>query len=466
MKLFLFALASTLLASPLAAQVAPKPAVGPTPSFTLPATESFRLPNGMTVTLLPYGKVPKATIAVQLLSGSADEARNVWLSQLTGEMLDEGAGDRNAAAIADAAAAMGGDLAVGTGELQTVVQIDVLSESAANAIALVGDVVRRPTLPASEFDRVKQDLSRGLAVARSQPGPIATALFLKAYYGDSVYGQALPTEAQLAAYRLDDVRAFHAANFQSNRARIYVAGQFDRAAVKSAIERAFGDWKGGPERALPRASASGQPRVIMFNRPGAPQTTIRLGFGAPATGAADDIAMRVTNALLAGSFTSRITQNIREDKGYTYSPSASIRRHIGESGWTFNADVTTKDTAAALKEVFAEIRRLQSETPPNEEAQGMANWMAGTFILNNGSTDGLVGSLMTRDLYGLPDDWMTRYVPSVLSVDAATMRSTAGRYLPLDKMTLVLVGDLAAVRPQVEALPELKAFKVEVAAAP
>ena len=460
------AVAAAVIAAPLTAQPVTKPPVGPTPAFDLPATEDYRLPNGMRVTLLPYGKVPKATVAVRILAGSADDQDKVWLSQLATAMLDEGAGNRNAAEIADTAASMGGNVAVGAGELQSIVQIDVLSESTVNAVNLLSDVVRRPTFPQSEFNRVKQDLTRSLAVARAQPQPIATAIYLKAFYGDTVYGRSLPTEAQLSAYTLTEVRGYHAANFAPNRAHIYVAGQFDRAAVRAAIERAFADWQPGAERTIPPIAVAGKPRLILFNRPDAPQTTVRLGFTAPATGADDDIAMRVTNALLAGSFTSRITQNIREDKGYTYGPNATIRRHFGGSSWTFNADVTTKDTGAALKEVFAEIRRLQSETPPADEAAGMATWMAGTFILGNGSTGGLVNSLMTRDLYGLPSTWLTRYVPSVLAVDGPTMRSTAARYFPLDRMTLVLVGDLAAIRPQIEALPELKGFTIEVAGQP
>ena len=459
-------LAAALLAAPLAAQVAPKPTVGPTPAFNLPAAEEYRLPNGMAVTLLPYGKVPKATVALQLLAGSADEGDKLWLSQLTSAMLDEGAGSRDASALADAAAAIGGEIAVNAGELQTVVLLDSLAESAPNAVGLVADVARRPAFPQSEFDRVKQDLARGVAVARSQPGPVADALYLKAYYGDSVYGRSLPAEGQVAGYSLAEVRAFHAANFAPNRARLYVAGQFDRAAVRAAVERAFADWQPGPTRTVPPVAVSGRPRLILHNRPDAPQTTIRLGFAAPATGAADDIPLRVTNALLAGSFTSRITQNIREDKGYTYGPNASFKRHFGESLWTFNADVTTKDTGAALREVFGEIRRLQNETPPAEEATGMATWMAGTFILGNGSTGGLVNSLIARDLHGLPKDWLTDYVPAVLGVDAATMRSAAGRYFPLDRMTLVLVGDLKTIRPQIESLPELKAFDIDVAPSP
>lgn len=448
------------------AVIAPKPAVGATPAFALPAAEEYRLANGMRVTLLPYGQVPKVSVALSLRAGGIDEGKQVWLSQLAAQMLKEGAGVRNAAAMADAAAGMGGQLAIAPGELQTMVSLGVLSEHGVDAVGLLADVARRPTLPTGEFDRVRQDLVRAAALARSRPGPVAQALLLEGYYGDSVYGRSLPAAGQLEAYSLADVKRYLAGNVAPNRAHLYIAGRFDRAAVRGAVERAFGDWAKGAERMLPPRPAPPRPRLILFDRPGAPQTTIVVGLAAPATGSTDDISMRVMDALLAGSFTSRITQNIREDKGYTYSPRSQFRRHFGETLWGFNAEVTTRHTGASLREIFREVRRLQSETPGLEEARGMSNWLAGTFILNNGSTDGLVNSLVVRDLHSLPGDWLTRFVPAVLAVEAPALRAMAGRHLPLDRMTLVLVGDVKTITSQLAEVPDLKGFKAEIATAP
>jgi predicted Zn-dependent peptidase len=196
--------------------------------------------------------------------------------------------------------------------------------------------------------------------------------------------------------------------------------------------------------------------VLLVNRPGATQSTVRLAFPAPAAGAESDIPFRVTNALLGGSFTSRITTNIREDKGYTYSPTSGIGHNPGQGLWTFEADVTTAVTGAALKEVFGEIRRLQNEAPPQDEASGIQSWLAGTFILQNASPGGLIGSLATRDFHGLPANWLETYVPTVLAVGAPDIQQLTRETLPLDKMTLVVVGDLAKVERQLKALPELK----------
>ena len=166
------------------------------------------------------------------------------------------------------------------------------------------------------------------------------------------------------------------------------------------------------------------------------------------------------DSLLGGSFTSRITKNIREDKGYTYSPTSYVNYNPGEGLWGFNADVTTDVTGAALKEVFGEIRKLQTVPIPDAEGTGIRTWMSGTYILQNASQGGLIGSLAQVDLLGLPKDYITTYVPKVMAVSNQQMQQAAEQ-LPLDKMTLIVVGDLAKVEPQLKALPELQGVQFQ-----
>ena len=465
-----FAFLSVLTAPTAAQDYPPLPEIGTPPPFTVPASETYQLPNGVQVTLIPYGSVPKAVVSLRVYAGSINEGDDTGLAAFTAQMLREGAGGRSNSDIAEAAAAMGGSLAVGSNAHETTATLNVLSEHADDAIRLLADVIRRAEFPASEFDRVRQDFMRGIAVAKSQPQTAATAALVNAYYGPAhPYGRMMPTDAQLRAFTVDDLRQFHADNYGARRSRIYVAGRFDPEEVKAAIQRALSDWQPGSERlSLPPEPRPG-PRILLVDRPGAPQSTLRLAFPAPSAGAADDIAFRVTNALLGGSFTSRITRNIRENKGYTYSPFSGIGHNAGEAIWTFNADVTSADTANALREVFNEINGLQRAAPGDEEAGGMRTWMAGTFVLQNASPSGLVSSLATRDFHGLPADWLESYVPAVLGVSAARMQALARDRLPLAQMTLVVVGDLATVEPQLRAMPELRGLpmsRVDPFAAP
>ena len=446
----------------LAADYPPLPAVGPTKPFTVPPAEAYQLPNGMRVTLVPFGQVPKATVYLVVDTGGIDEGPNTGLANLTSQMLREGAGGHKGSELAATAASMGGSLQVGAGLLQTTAAIGVLSERAGDAIRLIGDVAEHPDFPASEFDRVRDNYLRSISVAKSQPQTAADVALAAAYYGaDSPYGRNFPTDAQAKAYTIGDVQRFYRENFGARRARLYVAGQFDSAAVKAAIEQTFGNWAPGPEAHKTPPMPKPGPRVILVDRPGAPQSTVRLAFPAPVAGSPNDIPFQVTDALLGGSFTSRITRNIREVKGYTYSPFSYIDLNPGEGRWQFDADITTDVTGPALKEVFGEIRRLQTEPVPDAEATGIRTWIAGTFVLQNASSGGLIGSLSQRDYYGLPANWLTTYVPSVLAVQDNQLGQLARQYMPLDKMTLVVVGDLAKVEPQLKALPELQGWQFE-----
>ena len=453
--------ALSLVATPMAvsAQDFPTqmPALGTPKPFTVPASETFRLPNGMQVTLIPYGITPTTVVSLRVFAGALNQGDNVALPTLTAQMLREGAAGRTGAQLAEAAASMGGNLAVGAGQHETSVTLNVLSEHAPDAVKLIADVVRRPDFPASELERVRLSALRNLAVAKTTPQALAEVALASAYYGDThPYGRLFPTEAQLKAYTLQDVRSFYAANFGAQRARLYIAGRFDAAAVRAAIEQSYSDWAAGPERLrLPPQPQPG-PRGVLVDRPGAPQSTLRLAFPAPVAGTPGDIPLRVSNALLGGSFASRITKNIREAKGYTYSPGSGTTYNAGEAIWAFNADVTTDVTGPAIKEVFSEIRRMQNEAIPEEEAAGMRTYMAGVFVLQNASPGGLINSIATRDFHGLPTNWLDAYVPSVLAVPASGLQASVRQSLPLEKMTLVVVGDLAKITPQLKALPELR----------
>jgi predicted Zn-dependent peptidase len=457
--------ASLLLtsAAALAQSYPPMPSAGAPKPFTVPASETLTLPNGLQVTLIPYGNVPKATISLRTYAGGLNEGENRWLSSLTAQMLREGAAGRSGADIAEAAAGMGGGLGVGANQHETTLGMSVLSEFAGDAIRLIGDVARRPDFPESEFGRVRDSLLRNLAVARSQPQSAADVALASTYYGPNhPYGRPFPTEAQLKGYTPAQVRQFYQANFGAKRSRLYVAGQFDAAQVRSAIEQAFGDWQAGPERLRLPAQPQPGPKLILVDRPGAAQSTMRIAFPAPTAGAASDLPFRVTNALLGGAFNSRITTNIREQKGYTYSPGSGVQFNPGEATWTFNADVTTDVTGPALKEVISEVRRLQTEAPTAAEATGMRTYLAGIFVLQNASPGGLINSIANRDFHGLPANWLESYIPGVLAVEAPQMQALARQTLPLEKATIVVVGDLAKVRPQLEALPELKGVKPQV----
>jgi predicted Zn-dependent peptidase len=221
---------------------------------------------------------------------------------------------------------------------------------------------------------------------------------------------------------------------------------FDRDAVRAAIEQAFGDWEKGPEPlVMPPEPAQGRQYLDMINRVNASQSNVFLGLPAIDPSQPDYIGLQATNAMLGGSFSSRITSNIREDKGYTYSPRSSVSVRRLDGRWVQQAAITTDDTAAALKEIYFEINRLRDEAPPETELKAIQNYMAGIFTLRNSTRGGIINMLNQVDLHDLDDSYLTEYVSRVYALTPKEISRIATRYLRPDDMTLVVVGDRARI---------------------
>jgi predicted Zn-dependent peptidase len=186
------------------------------------------------------------------------------------------------------------------------------------------------------------------------------------------------------------------------------------------------------------------------DRPGAPQSTIYAGLPVTGPTSADSIPLGVTNSLLGGSFASRITANIREQKGYTYSPRSQVSQRYHDAYWAEVADVTTKDTGASLKEIFGEITRLQQQAPPDEELKGIQSYISGLFVIQNSSRQALIGQLRYVDLQGLSDDYLKTYVQKVNAVTPAQVQAMTTKYIKPESMTIVVVGDKSKITDQLE----------------
>ena len=442
------------LALPLAAAAKDgPPPLGEPRGFTLPKVETYALRNGVKVTLVPYGRVPKADISVVVRVGNLNDGDTPLIADLTVDMMREGAGGKSAAELAPLAAAMGGDLNLGVTLDDTYADMDVLSDRAPDALALLADILQYPDFPESEFDRVQQNRLRDLSVAETQPQSIADDAFNGLVYPDHPYARAiLPDPEGFAALTLDDVKAFYAANFGGQRTHIYVVGQFDRAKIRKAIAKSFGKWKKGP---APLVSPPAMPKgaeVVLIDRPGAVQSTIRFGQRVPPID--ETLDMEAADTMLGGYFSSRITRNIREDKGYTYSPYSFVSGEAGVAYWTENADITSEATGPALAEILKEIKDLQDNLPPAEELQGVKNYMSGIFVIRLASRGGMSNQLQFVDLHKLGLDYLASYVDKTQALTAEDVQAAARTHLPIDGMDLVVVGDLKSVRPQLEALPD------------
>jgi zinc protease len=444
-------------AKPAAARsgTAPFPAEPPKPGvprdFKVPEPKRFTLDNGLSVALVQWGTMPKARVTLSMRTGNAfEQANEVWLADLTGDLMREGTTTRTAGQISEQAARMGGSLVVAVGGDSTTIGGDVLSEYGRQMVELVADVVRNPKFPESELPRLKANLLRNLAVSLSQPQQIALQKFRAVMYGDHAYGRVFPTEDMIKAYTLDQTRRFYQQTYGAGRSRLYVVGRFDEPAVEAAIRKAFAGWDKGAAPAQPPAKPTSTRAVHIVDRPGAPQSTVILGVPTVDPSNADFIPLSVMDALLGGAFASRITKNIREDKGYTYSPTSELSVRYRDAYWSENADVTTTVTGPSIKEILAEIDRLQADPPAAEELTGIQNYLAGTYVLQNSSRAGITNQLDYMDLHGLPPTYASTYVKQVYAVTPQQISEMAKKHLQDDRALIVIVGDRKVIAEQVK----------------
>ncbi|HET9438537.1 MAG TPA: pitrilysin family protein [Longimicrobiales bacterium] len=444
--------AITACAAPLnAQQKEAAPALAAPKEFKLPAKQQFTLPNGMKVTLVPFGSTPKVDVQLVVRAGNVDErADQVWVADIMADLLREGTLKRSATEVNTAAASMGGSINSSVSLDELTVSGQALSEHATSLIQLLSEVALQPRFPETELARIKQNRLRQLAVSKSQPGTLAVEKFHNVMFPNHPYGRYFPTEAMLQGYTIQQVRDFYDRNVTASRAHLFVAGQFDANALTQTIRSTFGSWKAG-QPAKPAAPTMANKRAIyLIDRPGAVQSSMYIGAPTIDPSNPDYRALQVTNMLLGGAFGSRITRNIREDKGYTYSPFSTVNARYRNAFWAEIADVTTNVTGASLKEIFAEIDRLQQEPPSATELKGIQDNMIGQYMMQGSSRGGIISLLRAINLHGLPESYINDYVKQVSAVTAQEVTRVAKQYINDDNFTIVVVGDRKVVEDQLK----------------
>ena len=433
------------------------PAPGTPKNFRVPPSTTFSLANGMQVTLISFGRVPKVTMDLQIRTGRIDESPDeVALSSVMGDMLREGTTTRTARELSLQAADMGGSVDVDGADEILSISGTVLSDFSVGLVGLIGDIAQHPRFDAADLKRIIDKHARDNAVALAEAGQQSRKLFREITYGNHPFARIYPTEAMLRGYSVDKVRGFYGRNVGARRAHLYVSGVFDRQALERAIREAFEQWPAGEAPTENPPVVNPKQQVAVQDRANSVQSAVRVGGPVADPSSPDWIRLTVTDYLLGGAFGSRITSNIREDKGYTYSPQSFVSVYKKSGVWVEVADVTTNVTGASISEIFKEINRLRTEPPPEPELTGIKNNLAGVFTVQNSSRGGIINQMAFVDLHGLGQDYLQSYVKNVMAVTPTDVRATAEKYLDPSKMSIAIVGNKKEVDKQ---LGEVKAIK-------
>ncbi|HEX4347930.1 MAG TPA: pitrilysin family protein, partial [Vicinamibacterales bacterium] len=297
------------------------PAPTPPHRFAFPRIDKSAIASGLTVWTVPHTAIPAVTFALLFKRGSADDpAGHEGLAAITVDMLDEGSGDRSAIAIHEALASIGAHLDSDIGADASLLGTTVLARFAGPALALLADIVARPSLTAEDFARVRQLRLNRLRQIRDMPGALADRAFARLLYGTHPYGHTpLGTESTLTALDIDAVKSFHASVLRPAEATLVAVGDCDHATIVKLASEAFAGWEGAASQPLPVAAATPRgSRLAIVPRTGAPQSELRMGHIAVDRRTPDYHALVAANMVLGGQFVSRLNLNLRENKGITY----------------------------------------------------------------------------------------------------------------------------------------------------
>jgi predicted Zn-dependent peptidase len=387
---------------------------------------------------------------------SAHPAAKAGLASLVADMIDEGTAKRSALEIADAVDLLGATLTSSAGYDASQLRLGVLRARFAEALAIVADVVMRPTFVEAELERVRRERLARVVQRSDVPAALADDAFARVLYGtDHPYGAPLlGTQESLAALTREDVAAFHRDRYAPAQGTLVVAGDVSREALDSLLVEAFAGWSGrGVDPApLPGAPDHAARTIYLVDKPGAAQTEVRVGRVATARGTDAYYPLSVLNTVLGGSFTSRLNAKLREEKGYTYGAGSFFDMRRAPGPFEAMAAVATPVTDSAVVDFVREIDRMREEPVPSEELERAKNYMALRLPQRFESLDDVVQRLAEVALHDIPLDFWEGYVGGVQAVDAPALLTAASAVLGTGRMAIVVAGDRAVIEEPLRAL--------------
>jgi zinc protease len=432
------------------------PALGAPPTLRLPAMTTRQLPNGLKIVIVEQHELPIADVILQIRNGGeADAANRTGTAALTSALLTEGTATRSALQIADQAAYLGVRVGAGSGWEQSTVSLHTPTAQLDSSLALFADIALHPAFPASDLERVRKVRLTSLQQLRDRGPSIADRAYATALYGEQhPYGRPLAgTEASVAAISRADLQSFYDTYYRPNNATLLVVGDVRPDDVERRAQALFGGWARGnvPAPVDATARAPKATTLVLIDKPGAAQSSFRLGgIGAPRS-TKDYFALQVLNTILGGSFTSRLNQNLRETKGYTYGANSGfgLRRMAGP--FTASAEVVSAKSDSALIEFVKELRAIRDTVPSDELAKAKRYLQLG-LPEDFETTGSIAGQMLPLITYGIPLDFYNSAVENIGAVTQADVQRVARQYVDPDRLTLVIVGDRKSIEPGLRAL--------------
>jgi zinc protease len=453
MKMLSLSLALLLGASTYAQkdQPLPKdlPSFGPEKSLQTPEVKQTKLENGLTIWLVPRPGFPKVSFTLAVAGGyAADPQDRPGFSQLLTATIDQGTKQRSARQIAEDMQGAGGDVSSIAVRDAIRLSASVLSSKTAEALTVLADLAENASFPDEEVTLAKHNLTDQLEQEETDPSFQANRVIAKVLFGDGPYGVFSPTKESLAAAAPAELRSEFDRRFRPDHAALIAIGDFHSEEMLSLVRGKFATWHAPASPPVAAAVPSITPlhAIFIVPRPDSVQTTLTFGAPGPHRGEPDFEATEVANAIYGGTFSSRLVTNIREDKGYTYTPGAFLQSFRSAGVLRTDADVRNAVTGASFNEILYEMNRMATTSPTETEFQQAKHNLVGIEAISLQSNDAVAGELADLWTRGLPPEEIGNYGKKIASITADEVNAAAKKYFPASRTSVVAVGEEKVIR--------------------
>ena len=454
-----------VVAIPAMAQQKTPPPPGAARPLNLPKMTEKKLGNGLTVILAPLPNVPKVTAILTFRSATTatDRVRHPGIAQIAAIVANEGTDSRTSKQFKEELRSIGGSLGLGSDADSTSITGVALSEFSSRLFDLMSDVTQHPAFPENELKLAKDNTIQQIRAGRADPNFLGNERFQKAVFGNHPYSFVVPDEKSINTLTREDLRNFVASFYIPNSSHLIVVGDIDPTRTLAEIEKAFGDWKAGtvPAQENPAPPTRDKRQIYFVNRPGSIQSSILIGNISIPRKDKDYFAIRTANIIFGGSFYSRLTINIREGKGYTYSPFSSANTQAIAGSFVTGAAVRNDVTGATLLEMFYELDRMRVLPVSDEELNAAKEFSTGNFSVELASQVGLAARINSVYTYNLDKSFIEDFRPRITALTPADIQRVAAKYFDTYRAAVVIVGDWDKVKDQVTPFGDVTIYDAE-----
>jgi zinc protease len=432
----------------------------------LPKPYETKLRNGMQVLILEDHKLPTFSMQMVFLSGGlADPAGEPGVAQYVASMLREGTKTRTSRQIAEETDTLGASLSASSGysSLTSNISASGLTDNFDQILALFADVALNPAFPADELNKLKARALAQIRLQRSQPSFLSNERFQKVMYGSHPASRVSLAAKEIEQLTPEMLQKFHAAHYRPNNAIFAIVGDVKPAEVIAKLEKTFASWKTGdvPKTAIPKVTDTASSRIYLIDRPNSAQANVVLGTLSIERTDPDYFPLMVMNQVLGGGAAARLFLNLREDKSYTYGAYSGVLSYKYRGTFRASTEIRQDVLKPAMSELMYEIKRIRDERVPVEEFERAKRTIIGGWALQLESPQSMLSDAITRKLYGLPSDYWDTYPQKVAAVTPEEAQRVARKYLDLNKLQIVVVGDAKTIAGALEQFGKVEVYDTE-----